>query len=66
MLLSDSLVIICQEGEISNTNLLNNTACDKVKTCIEVGVGIHCVISIISVLTLCSEQKVNNFGFAKT
>ena len=66
MLLSNSQVIICQEGEISNTNLLNNTACDKVKTCTEVGVGIHCVISIISVLTLCSEQKVNNFGFAKT
>ena len=61
MLLSDAQVIICQEGEISNTNLLNNIACDKVKTCTEVDVGIQCVISIISVFNSMLRAKSKQF-----
>ena len=67
-MLSDSQVIIFQQGEISNTNLLNYIPCDKIKTWNRVWIHMIsvCHETLSHDLTLCSGREANNFDFGKT
>ena len=61
-------MIIFQQGEIPNTNLLNNIPCDKIKTWNRVWIRMNsvCHKALSHDLPLCSDQEANNFDFSKT